>query len=458
MSQRTTTTGASDPHVAVLAFPFGTHAPPLLSIISRLAASAPKTLFSFFNTEESNNSLLSTHKHYFLPNLKPFNVSNGVPEGYVLGGNPLENIELFIKAAPDNTRKVVAAAVAETGRKVSCLVNDAFLWFAADLASEMEVPWVPCWLSGSNSLSAHFYTDLIRETVGVEGSEDELLKFIPGMSKVRIRDLPEGVFSQSLFSDIIYLAGLKLEQADVLFMNCFEELNPTINTDLNSKFKQLLNVGPFNLISPPPKIPDTNGCLPWLDRQKPASVVYIGFGSVSMLSPDELKAIAEVLEASKVPFIWSIKKSLQESLPNGFLERTKSNGIVVNWAPQLDVLAHNAVGVFVNHGGWNSVLESIGCGVPMICRPFFGDQNINGRMIEDVWEIGVIVDGGICTKTGLLRCLDLILWQEKGKEIRENVKNLKQVTERAIGSGGSSMENLKRLVDTVSRPNQKMLH
>ncbi|KAK1575664.1 hypothetical protein Q3G72_007380 [Acer saccharum] len=403
MSQRTTTTGASEPHVAVLAFPFGTHAPPLLSIISRLAASAPKTLFSFFNTEESNNSLLSTHKHYFLPNLKPFNVSNGVPEGHVLGGNPLENIELFIKAAPDNTRKAVAAAVAETGRKVSCLVNDAFLWFAADLAAEMEVPWVPCWLSGSNSLSAHFYTDLIRETVGVEGSEDELLKFIPGMSK-------------------------------------------------------LLNVGPFNLISPPPKIPDTNGCLPWLDRQKPSSVAYIGFGSVAMLSPDELKAMAEVLEASRVPFIWSIKKSLQESLPNGFLERTKSNGIVVNWAPQLDVLAHNAVGVFVNHGGWNSVLESISCGVPMICRPFFGDQYINGRMIEDVWEIGVIVDGGIFTKTGLLRCLDLILWQEKGKEIRENVRNLKQVTEKAIGSGGSSMENLKRLVDTVSRPNQKMLH
>nr|AHK12774.1 UDP-glycosyltransferase 4 [Litchi chinensis] len=379
MSQPTTT--GPDAHVAVLAFPFGTHAAPLLSIISRLAASAPHTHFSFFNTQESNNSLLSTHKHYFVPNLKACHVSNGVPQGYVLTGNTMENIELFMKAAPDNLRKAVAAAEAETGRKVSCLVNDSFLWFTSDMAAEMEVPWVPCWLSGSNSLSAHVHTDLIRDTLGVEVSQRR-------------------------------------------------SFQSNISTSQRA----------------------TRGALPWLDRQKPASVVYIGFGSVSILSPDELLAVAEALEARKVPFIWSLKKSLQEGLPKGFLERTKSDGIVVSWAPQLDVLAHNAVGVFVNHAGWNSALESIGSGVPMICRPFFGDHTINAKMIEAVWEVGITVDGGFFTKAGLLRCLDLILSQEKGKKIRENVRNIKHLTEKAIGVGGSSTKNLKALVDIVSRP------
>ncbi|KAK2658159.1 hypothetical protein Ddye_004692 [Dipteronia dyeriana] len=312
---------ASEPHVAVLAFPFSTHAAPLLSIISRLASAAPNTLFSFFNTAESNNSLFSTHKHYFLPNVKAYNVSDGVSEGYVFIGKPQEDIELFMKAAPDTLRKAVAEAEAETRRKVSCLVNDGFLWFAAKMAEEMEVPFVPCWLSGSSSLSAYFFTDLIRETIGlqgIEGREDELLKFIPGMSKVCIRDLPEGVLFgnlQSIFSHMLHQMGLKLPQGEAVVINSFEELDPTINNDLKSKFNQFPNVGPLNLISPPPEVPDTSGCLPWLNRQKHASVAYLGFGSVSRLSPNEIVAVAEALEASKVPFIWTLKKNLQAHLP-----------------------------------------------------------------------------------------------------------------------------------------------
>ncbi|KAK4858575.1 hypothetical protein QYF36_018686 [Acer negundo] len=112
---------------------------PLLSIINRLASAAPNTHFSFFNTAESNNSLFSTNKHYFLPNVKAYNVSNGVPEGYVFIGKPREDIELFMKVAPDTLRKAVAEAEAEIRRKVSCLVNDGFLWFAAKMAEEVAL-------------------------------------------------------------------------------------------------------------------------------------------------------------------------------------------------------------------------------------------------------------------------------------------------------------------------------
>ncbi|KAL4353010.1 hypothetical protein GQ457_06G017930 [Hibiscus cannabinus] len=231
-----------NPHVAVFAFPFSTHAAPLLTIINRLASSSPKTMFSFFNTAQSNNSIFSTSQST-PPNIKAYNVDDG-PEGYVFVGKPQEDIELFMRVAPQNFSKGIEMAVEDSGRKLSCLVTDAFFWFAKEMALENGVPWLPFYTAAACSLSSHVYTDLLRETYGV------------------------GV--------------------------------PT---------------------------------------------------------PNELVALAEALEASQVPFIWSLRDKLKVHLPNGFLD--KANGIIVPWAPQTDVLAHGAVGVFITHGGWNSLVESI---------------------------------------------------------------------------------------------------
>ncbi|KAK2658160.1 hypothetical protein Ddye_004693 [Dipteronia dyeriana] len=118
-----------------------------------------------------------------------------------------------------------------------------------------------------------------------------------------------------------------------------------------------------------------------------------------------------------------------------WLHTQQLNGVVVEWVPQLDILAHNAV-------GWSSLVESMRYGVPMIVRTFFGDQRLNARMVQDEWEIGVSVEGGIITKNGLLRSLDLILWQENGKKMRENAKKF-ELVEKSIGPRGTSMENFK---------------
>ncbi|XVE62250.1 hypothetical protein DITRI_Ditri06bG0103100 [Diplodiscus trichospermus] len=444
-------------HVAVLAFPFSTHAGPLLTIINSLASASPNTLFSFFSTAQSNNSIFSTSQPP-LPNVKPYNINDGVPEGYVFVGKPQEDIELFMKVAPYNFSKGMQVAVAESGRKLSCLVTDAFFWFANDMAEENGVPWLPFWTAGGCSLSSHVYTDLIREKLGVGGivgREDETLNFIPGMSKVRIRDLPEGILVgnlESLFSRMLHQMGQMLPEAATVFINSFEELEPVITNDFKSKFKQYLNVGPFILNSAAPSsVPDSYGCLTWLDKQKPATVAYISFGSVVIPPPNELVALAEALEASRVPFIWSLRDKSKVHLPNGFLDR--ANGLVVPWAPQIDVLAHGAVGVFITHGGWNSLLESIAGGVPMIFRPFFGDHRLNGRMVEDVWEIGVIVEGGIFTKHGIMSSLDLALTKEKGKKMREKLRKVKENAQRAVGPKGSSTENFKKLLDLVCSQN-----
>ena len=151
-------------HVVVLAFPFTSHASLLLCLLSRLATAAPAVTFSFFSTAKSNRSLFSAPTP---ENIKPYDVSDGVPEGYVFAGKPQEDIDLFLKVAPEEFRKGLAAAEAEISRRVGCVVADAFLWFSGELAEEMDVPWVPLWPSGASSLSIHFYTDFIRETFGV---------------------------------------------------------------------------------------------------------------------------------------------------------------------------------------------------------------------------------------------------------------------------------------------------
>ena len=165
-----------DLHVAIFAFPFGTHAAPLLNITKKLASNAPTLIFSFFNTSKSNTLIFSSSKKdqiqgnkQKLGNIRVYDVWDGVPQGYVSKGNPEEEIELFMAAAPTALKAAVAEAEAETGRRVSCMVGDAFLWFVGEMAQEKGVPWVATWPGPQYDLSVHLHTDLIRETIGVHG-------------------------------------------------------------------------------------------------------------------------------------------------------------------------------------------------------------------------------------------------------------------------------------------------
>ncbi|XP_010420413.1 PREDICTED: UDP-glycosyltransferase 78D2-like [Camelina sativa] len=446
----------SDSHVAVLAFPFGTHAAPLLSVTRRLASASPSTVFSFFSTAQSNSSLFSSSSDR-PANIQVHDVPDGVPEGYVFSGNPQEAIELFVKSAPESFKREIAAAEKEVGRKVNCMLTDAFFWFAADMATEMNASWVAFWTAGANSLTAHLYTDLIRETIGVKevgGRMEETLGFISGMEKIRVKDTQEGVLFgnlDSVFSNMLHLMGRTLPRATAVFINSFEELDPTFTDNLRSEFKRYLNIGPLTLLSSTPQrdalVNDPHGCLAWMEKRPPGSVAYISFGTVMMPPPGEIAAIAEGLESSKVPFVWSLKNVVH--LPKGFLDRTREQGIVVPWAPQAELLKHKATGVFVTHCGWNSVLESVSGGVPMICRPFFGDQRLNGRAVEVVWEIGMTIVNGVFTEDGFEKCLDRVLVQDDGKKMKRNAKHLKELAHEAVSSKGSSSKNFRGLLDVV---------
>ncbi|KAK7328082.1 hypothetical protein VNO77_22178 [Canavalia gladiata] len=445
-------------HIAVFAFPFGSHPIPLFNLVLKLAHASPNFHFSFFGTQHSNHPLLSIPH---IPHTITFHtVWDGLPEGgNIPGSHPVERVNLFLQAAPDNLLK----AVEETGQTFTCIIADAFVTPSLILAQQFNVPWIPIWLPLSSSLCAHFHTHLIRQNCANNVSGDTLLDFLPGLSKMRVDDLPEDVVkancgedeSETLFSKTLASLGSVLPQAKAVVVNFFEELDPPLLVeDMKSKLKPFLYVGFLSLSLPLPPLPpshtDATGCLSWLDNHKGGSVAYVSFGTVVTPPPHEVLAVAEALEACGFPFLWSLKDHVKEFLPIGFLERTKNRGKILPWVPQTQVLGHGSVGVFVTHSGCNSVYESISNGVPMICRPFFGDHGMTAWMVEDVWEIGVRVEGGVFTKDGLPKSLNLILVQEEGKKMKENVMQLKKTVLDAAGPQGSAAQDFQTLVELVS--------
>ncbi|KAK9928039.1 hypothetical protein M0R45_025196 [Rubus argutus] len=446
-------------HIAVLAFPFGCHAKPVLNLVCKLAKAASNTRFSFFNTSKSNDLLFLESESEIPDNIKPYYVSDGVPIGHVLTGNPLEAVDLFLKAAPENFKTEIENAVAETSERITCLLTDGFLVFGCEMAENLGVPWIPVWIPLPCTLSAHIYTDLIRHFCANDGvdSQDKTLEVIPGLSTMRISDLPEEVLpGKSLFSHTLSRIGQVLPQSTAVVMNFYRELNPTLlENDLKSKFPKLLNVGFLTLSLPPlPLLPsksDGTGCLSWLDQQRASLVAYISFGTVGAPSRNELVALAEALEEIGAPYLWSLRDNFKDLLPYGFVERTNNHGKVVPWAPQTQVLGHSSIGVFVTHCGCNSVYESVANGVPMICRPLFGDHRMTARMVEEVWGVGVKVEGGVLTKSGVINSFERILENEEGKKMREKARTLKEIVgEAAHEPSGSALKEFKTLLDIIS--------
>ncbi|GMJ07189.1 UDP-glucosyl transferase 78D2 [Hibiscus trionum] len=438
-------------HIAVMAFPFGTHAAPLLNLVRQLSDACPDALFSFLSTQQSNSSTFPTK----LDKVKPFNVWDGLPEGYSFRGDPHEPVEYFLKAVPGNFTEVLEQAVAETGKPVDCLITDAFYAFGADIADELNVPWVALWTAGPRSLFVHANTDFIRQNVPDNGPQDKPLDFLLDFSGLRVVDLPDGITSGDFNATIpalLHKMGLALPRATAIAANSYEDLDNTVVNMLKSGFNNMyLNIGPFNLVPlSNAALDDSHSCLDWLSKREQASTVYISFGRVITPPPHELQALCEALEESEFPFIWSFRGNPDKQLPPGFQERTSSKGKIVPWAPQQKILEHPSVGVFVSHGGWNSVLESIVGGVPMILRPFFGDQGLNARTVEAVWGFGVGLEGGTLTKEGAMKALKVALCSEEGKKMKDRIGVQRELAYNAVKSDGSSVENFRTLLKIVS--------
>lgn len=167
-----------------------------------------------------------------------------------------------------------------------------------------------------------------------------------------------------------------------------------------------------------------------MDKQTPKSVVYVAFGSEVKLSKERVREIASGLELSKLPFVWVLRAS-EGWLPEGFGRRNEGKGVVVfGWVPQVSVLGHWAVGGFLCHGGWGSIVEGLAFGVAMVMLPWVFDQGLNARNVVEK-GIGVEVvrnemDGSFSGED-VCRSLRLVMVDDEGECFRKRALEMKDV-------------------------------
>jgi len=192
-------------------------------------------------------------------------------------------------------------------------------------------------------------------------------------------------------------------------------------------------------------------CMEWIDQQRERSVIYVSFGSwVPSIGRDAINELALGLEATGRPFLWALKDepSWREGLPSQYAAAVAGRGKIVGWAPQEDVLRHEAVGCYLTHCGWNSTLEAIQHGVRLLCYPVSGDQFINCAYIVKMWGTGIRLWS---PKRGVVEdCVKRVMEGEEGRRMQDKVDELRQ----RVMTGEArcaAKRNLDSFVDGIMR-------
>ncbi|KAI3682466.1 hypothetical protein L1987_82465 [Smallanthus sonchifolius] len=204
--------------------------------------------------------------------------------------------------------------------------------------------------------------------------------------------------------------------------NTIEFLEQSALTQIRNTYQvPVFTVGPLHKIVTTCStsfLEEDTSCISWLDKQAPKSVIYVSLGSLAKLDEKVATEMAWGIAMSNHLFLWVVRPGSVrgfewiEFLPQGLVDEIKERGLIVKWAPQKLVLAHNAVGGFWTHCGWNSTMEGVSEGVPMLCQPFDVDQLLNARYLCDVWKMGfeVVVERGV-----ILHAIKRVLVDKEGE-------------------------------------------
>ncbi|EEF32576.1 UDP-glucosyltransferase, putative [Ricinus communis] len=197
---------------------------------------------------------------------------------------------------------------------------------------------------------------------------------------------------------------------------------------------------------------DASISINWMSTKPAGSVVYVAFGSMANLSDKQMEELAWGLNNSNFNFLWVVRACEQSKLPKGFVQELGSKGLIVNWSPQVKVLASEAIGCFFTHSGWNSTIEALSLSVPMVAMPQWTDQPPNAKLVEDVWKVGIRVkvnEDGIVTREEVESCIREVMTGEKGKEMRNNGAKWRELAIEAVSEGGTSDKNIDEFVSKL---------
>lgn len=378
-------------------------------------------------------------------------------------------------------------------RRPHCIVVDMFHRWAGDMVYELGIPRIL--FNGIGCFARCVQENLSLAAIESLSSDSEpfVVPNLPDRIEMTMSQLPPFLRNPSEVPERV--RGMKQleEKSFGTLVNSFYDLEPAYADRLKNKWgKKAWIVGPVSLCNrtkqdktergKPPTV-DEEKCLNWLNSKKPSSVLYISFGSLARLPPQQLKEIAYGLEASDQSFVWVVGKILHNPseneengsgnwLPEGFEQRMKETGkglVLRGWAPQLLILEHAAIKGFMTHCGWNSTLEGVSAGVPMITWPLTAEQFSNEKLITEVLKIGVQVGnrewwpwnaewkGLVGREKVEVAVRKLMVESAEAEEMRRRVKDIAGKAARAVEEGGTSYADVEALIHELQAhtlPNQ----
>ncbi|XP_076903617.1 UDP-glycosyltransferase 74B1-like [Bidens hawaiensis] len=447
-------------HVLVVPYPSQGHINPLLQFAKRLASKGLKATIA--TTRYTITSISDP-----LVTVEP--ISDGFDDR---GFAQAQSEEIFLDSFKSNGSRTLAQLIKKhqaTKHPITCVVYDSFFPWALDVAKENGILGGP-FFTNSAAVTAVF-SRIHGRTLRLPLRLEDCPVVISGVPPLSLDDLPS--FLNAPESHPGYLK-MKLNQfsnldkADWVFSNTFQSLESEVVKCIREQW-------PAKLIGP--MVPSAyldgriegdrgygaslwkpldDGCTKWLKTKPSNSVVYVSFGSMVSLSQQEMEEIAWGLQESGFYFLWVVKDSETHKLPKGFLELIttqiqETKGMIVSWCNQLEMLAHGSVGCFLTHCGWNSTLEGLSLGVPMVGVPKWADQLTDAKFIADVWGVGVRVKvdsvSGMVKREEVVSCLNEVMNEgERGLEIKKNARKWKELAKEAIDEGGSSDKAIDEFV------------
>ncbi|XVF32009.1 hypothetical protein REPUB_Repub17cG0044400 [Reevesia pubescens] len=451
-------TNAKKTHVLIFPFPAQGHTNPILHFANRLVSKGVKAslVTTVFLSKSSTFSDPTS-------SLDLQTISDGFDEGgYDQAGSAEVYTQTFMSVGPKNFASLIKKLV-DIAHPIHALVYDGTMPWALDVAKQYRIPSAVFFTQSCAVNSVYYHVNRGLLQLPLPGPTVTL----PGLPPLEVSDLPSFIAlyeSYPFFFDLSVNQFSNVDGADWVIFSIFYELEKEA-VDWMSKFWKVMTVGPtipsiyldkrlendkdhavnFNLFKP-----KTSASMSWLNGKPKGSVIYVSFGSLAIVGNEQMAELVWALKGSNCYFLWVVRETEEAKLPNKFIKQTSEKGLVVSWCPQLEVLSHESIGCFLTHCGFNSVLEALSLGVPMLAMPQWADQTTNAKYVEDVWGIGIRArpdEKGIVRKEIIEQCIkELLMEGEKSKEIKNNSIKWKNLAKKAVDEGGSSYKNIDEFV------------
>ncbi|KAM6578205.1 hypothetical protein CsatB_030042 [Cannabis sativa] len=389
------------------------------------------------------------------------------PESYVY-----VYVESLVPHVRDALKHIVPShSNSETTHSQGCfvMVLDFFCMPMMDVANELGLPSYMFMPSNIGFLSSMLYLATRHDQISSELKESNPNEYsLKGFhNPVPWSALPQAYFCKDGGYSACVKMAQRFRETKGIIVNSFEGLEAHgANSFNNGETPPIYMVGPVvNFKGQPHSSTDhvqNNRIFKWLDEQPQSSVVFLCFGSVGTFDASQLREIASGLECSGHRFLWSIRVQqptiIDEILPEGFLERIGSKGMICNeWAPQVEVLAHNAVGGFVSHCGWNSILESLWYGVPIVTWPVYAEQQLNAFQMVREFDLAIELrldyrnrgHNQLVTAEEIGNAIKKLMEGDHNVVMRKKVKEMSDIARKSVEKGGFSFDAIRKFIDNI---------